>query len=129
MITGSVEQDLILAIEDSWNEDTGGVFVPDNPSQYQCAVTALVIQDFYGGRLVRGTVGNISHYWNELDDGTEVDLTRQQFGHRVRELTRDGYRQRSYVLYPYEGATTKERYLALKKRVLGRLDTPDYGVL
>lgn len=46
--------------------------------------TALVVQDFLGGDLILGEVhvegvkvGN--HYWNWLPDGSEVDLTADQF--------------------------------------------------
>jgi hypothetical protein len=52
----------------------------DRPSIGQCAVTALVVQDLMGGQLVKATVeGFGSHYWNRLDSGEEVDLTRNQF--------------------------------------------------
>jgi hypothetical protein len=56
----------------------------DNPARAQCGMTALVVQDLLGGDLVLGEVhvdgakfGN--HYWNRLPDGTEVDLTADQF--------------------------------------------------
>lgn len=115
----ALEPSIVKAIEDSWCEETGGLFCPDNPSKYQCAVTALVVQDYYGGKLVRGHVivdeRHISHYWNELPDGTTVDLTRQQFAEPL-ELVNDGYRERDYVLNAM-GSTTKERYEVLKLRV------------
>lgn len=64
------------------------------PSIGQCYVTALIVQDLFGGELIRsklqvlGQVENgktagdilaISHVWNRLSDGTEVDLTADQF--------------------------------------------------
>ncbi len=52
-------------------------WTPENPAWGQCAVTALVIQDLCGGELLRTTVGGISHYLNELEDGRWVDLTQQ----------------------------------------------------
>ena len=57
---------------------------PDNPSRGQCGVTALVIQDLLGGDLILGEVyvGKSKvghHYWNRLPDGSEVDLTADQF--------------------------------------------------
>ena len=45
----------------------------------QCAVTALVVQDFLGGELIRAFVCGESHYWNRLPDGSELDLTADQF--------------------------------------------------
>lgn len=52
----------------------------DNPAWGQCAITALVVQLLCGGELLRSTVGGISHYWNRLPDGRDVDLTFGQFG-------------------------------------------------
>jgi 8-oxo-dGTP pyrophosphatase MutT (NUDIX family) len=56
----------------------------DNPTRGQCGTTAMVIQDLLGGELVMGEVrvdgvkvGH--HWWNRLPDGTEVDLTAEQF--------------------------------------------------
>lgn len=78
----------------------------------QCAVTALVIQDALGGKLKRGMVGAVSHYWNELEDGSEIDFTREQFAEfSVSDVA---YRTREYVLsYP----DTVARYEALRSAV------------
>jgi len=65
---------------------------PHNPAWGQCAVTAAVIQDFFGGDLMRGIVEinsgiqpvTTSHYWNRLANGQEVDLTREQFPFSAR---------------------------------------------
>jgi hypothetical protein len=57
----------------------------ENPARGQCAVTALVVQDFLGGELLLAEVLNADgsrqglHYWNRLPGGVEVDLTREQF--------------------------------------------------
>lgn len=94
MITGPISEELIKAIEASWGPDSTywGFDEPDNRSRGQCLVTAMVVQDYYGGKLIRGNCGIEPHYWNELPDGTEVDLTRQQFG--GKEVIRDGVRPR-----------------------------------
>ena len=56
----------------------------DNLSWGQCAVTALLVQDIFGGEIVRtnyilpdGERG--SHYFNILQNGERVDLTIDQF--------------------------------------------------
>jgi hypothetical protein len=58
---------------------------PANPARGQCGVTALVLHDLLGGDLLLAAVtvdGRRTgwHYWNRLAGGTEVDLTREQFG-------------------------------------------------
>jgi ADP-ribose pyrophosphatase YjhB (NUDIX family) len=56
-----------------------------NPASGQCASTALVVQDRLGGELLIADVHEADgsrqgvHYWNRLPDGSELDLTREQF--------------------------------------------------
>jgi 8-oxo-dGTP pyrophosphatase MutT (NUDIX family) len=78
------------AVRDAWGPDTCDPvdladWRPGNPSRGQCGVTALVVHDLLGGELVLGEVFEGGerrgwHYWNRLPDGTEVDLTGEQFG-------------------------------------------------
>lgn len=50
----------------------------------QCAVTAVLLQEVWGGELVRGWAVNerehirTRHYWNHVN-GIDVDLTWRQF--------------------------------------------------
>lgn len=78
-------------IRSHWSVDTcdpadRGQWTPENSARGQCGVTALVINDYFGGVLllapVTTTAGESAgwHYWNRLSDGTEVDLTLEQFG-------------------------------------------------
>jgi len=45
-----------------------------------CAAAAHVIQQKFGGDIIAGRVDKVPHYWNLLPDGSEVDLTSDQFG-------------------------------------------------
>ncbi len=78
------------AIVTSWSIETcDPVDVPDwadsNPARGQCGVTALVVNDIFGGELLISEVHLTDgyrqgfHYWNRLPSGEEVDLTREQF--------------------------------------------------
>ena len=57
----------------------------DNPSWGQCASTALVVQDLFEGDLLLADVRTADgtragvHFWNRLANGSELDLTREQF--------------------------------------------------
>lgn len=73
-------------LEKAWCRDTcwhKSDFNPECPSGGQCFVTAMIIQDIFGGELIQGIVqqidGKISHYWNKLPNGKEFDLTSDQF--------------------------------------------------
>jgi len=60
---------LAETLERAWSRETSAdpeQWTPDNPAWGQCAVTALVVQDGFGGELVRATVDDASHYWNRL---------------------------------------------------------------
>ncbi|MGY1689240.1 YunG family protein [Geodermatophilus sp. SYSU D01105] len=60
-------------------------WTPEDPARGQCGATALTVHDLLGGELllaeVRRPDGSLQgvHWWNRLPDGTEVDLTREQF--------------------------------------------------
>ena len=78
--------ELEQAIRDSWGPETAD---PDewkraNPSSCQCAITTLVVHDYFGGELLsadvfRGDERVNGHMWNRLPSGLEIDLTREQF--------------------------------------------------
>lgn len=106
----------VAALRRAWGAETSADpvgWTPANPAWGQCAVTALVVQDLLGGRLLRAATVEASHYWNLLDDGTEVDLTREQFldGFNLSDVE---LRERSYVLrFP----STRIRYELLTARL------------
>jgi len=90
----------------------------DNPARAQCGMTALVVQDLLGGDLILGEVhvdgakvGN--HYWNRLPNGTEIDLTADQF--RLGEVVVNG----QVVHRPPDAPRRfREQYELLRERVL-----------
>jgi hypothetical protein len=106
---------LVQAIQQSWDGETS--VAPDwtesLPSRGQCAVTALVVQDYLGGDLLRATVEGTSHYWNRLPDGQIVDLSREQFD--LFEPVNVERRTREYVL-SYPDTADRYRKLALRTR-------------
>jgi hypothetical protein len=102
----------------AWCAETAlGEWTKNCPSLNQCAVTALVIQDYFGGDMLRCkmTDGD-SHYWNRFPDGTEHDFTEDQFAYIEDQPIKNDYvvRTREYVLsFP----STVTRYNLLKQRV------------
>ena len=108
-------KDLLLK---SWCAETAvGKWIAEVPSMNQCAVTALVVQDLFGGNLLRcNMTDGDSHYWNKIADGTEIDLTEEQFNHIDGKPLRETVviRQRDYVLsYP----NTMYRYGLLLQKI------------
>jgi len=105
-------------IEQAWSADTAlGEWTPDVPSLNQCAVTALIVQDYFGGQLLRCEMSDgDSHYWNRLSSGIQIDLTAPQFEHTEARPLRETaiVRDREYVLSFPE---TEKRYQLLRRRV------------
>ncbi len=83
--------DITEAVRASWAADTCSPddlardgWSSDNPSWGHCDITALVVNDFFGGGLMVGEVhlegeGHGHHWWNRLPSGIEIDLTLEQF--------------------------------------------------
>jgi hypothetical protein len=126
------ESELEQALQSSWCRETCSPssqpqWSPENPAWGQCAVTALVVQDYRGGDMVWATAflpddRQISHYFN-LINGEEKDYTRQQYpvGTKIPlGISRlQGFATtRDYVL---SNEDTVRRYELLKRRVEERL--------
>lgn len=108
------------AVRASWTSTTSydpTGWSETNPAWGQCAVTALIVQDFFGGTLWRGHAFGHEHYWNQLAE-RKVDLTIEQFHHSSQPSSSPADApsevSREYVLsFP----STRERYHALRDAV------------
>jgi hypothetical protein len=118
---------LQVAVRASWCLETcdpvdAAQWTPDNPSRGQCAVSALVVHDFFGGRLLEAEVhfddGSRQgfHYWNRLASG-DVDLTSEQFtNHEILQEPRTVDR------LPEAPWRAQEQYLLFRERVSAALE-------
>jgi len=113
-------------LKKSWSKETS--YFPDgwsetNPVWGQCAVSALIVNNHFGGEIVWAEAvlpdgRKISHYFN-LIDGREVDLTRSQFPPETRipagvEKKETFTSVRECLL---SDGNFKKRYEILKKKV------------
>jgi len=111
------------AIRAAWGRDTSDdpeEWSEQNPARGQCAVTALLVRELFGGEIL---VANVlrdgrrveRHAWNRLPSGLALDLTREQFVHG--ELFGEAA--------PEEPLLTRrnpERLATLRARVRARLE-------
>jgi hypothetical protein len=112
---------------DTCYPDSSATWTPENPSRDQWGMTALVVQDVLGGELILAEVhvdgvkvGH--HYWNRLPDGSEVDLTGDQF------LPEESVVNGQVVVRPPDAPRRhREQYELLRDRVLRSLGTPSAG--
>lgn len=118
--------ELEKALKKSWSKETS--YCPtewseSNPSFGQCAITALVVNDYFGGEIIWAEAilpdgQKVSHFFN-LINGKEVDLARSQFPKDTVipngiEMKKDFANTRDYLL-SYENK--KDRYELLKEKV------------
>ncbi len=73
-------------IKDQWSEN--------NKAYGQCAITALIIYDLFGGRIIYDKEN--FHLWNEFPDRTQQDFSRSQF-----------IEDRKFTIYKYK---TKKKF-------------------
>ena len=72
------EEKIRSALAKSWSSQTAIQWKPDNPALGQCNVTALLIEELFGGRILKTKLQEGSHFYNEVD-GHRYDFTNSQF--------------------------------------------------
>lgn len=118
--------ELTTAFHKAWNAETGfagGDWSSDNPARAQCLTSSLVVQDYYGGDLIRFAVRgegiSENHYCNLLEDGTLLDTTRSQYTTpvtmQVHPVNLGGYS--SLREKRLDDEETRMRYELLKRRL------------
>ena len=106
------------AIKNSWGKDTAyrddvDKWSPINSSAGQCAVTALILHNYFGGKIYSGVSDDdIVHFWNIIY-GVKIDLTREQF--KNTKKFKDVMRWDANELL--KTGNVNYRYEILKKRV------------
>lgn len=91
-------------VQCDWNEN--------NRCFGMCAITSLIINDYFGGDICKIYVDGISHYFNLIENNI-VDLTKEQFNHEIDYKIMD----REKILTD----DTKNRYVTLKARLINKL--------
>lgn len=92
---------------DKWQEN--------NKCFGMCAITSLIINDYFGGDICKIHVNNISHYFNFIN-GDIIDLTSSQFSFNI-DYNNMEIVDREKML----NDNTKNRYDILKKRLTNKL--------
>src|SRR5215831_3416181 len=62
----------------SWSLETSGKWLVDNPARGQCNVTALLVNELFGGEILKTPLPEGDHFYNRID-GKRVDFTDRQF--------------------------------------------------
>lgn len=69
-----IEQKLLKC----WSLKTSSKYSKQNPYKGQCGVTALIINDWFGGKILKTKADDQWHFYN-LVNGKRIDFTKNQF--------------------------------------------------
>lgn len=70
-------------LEASWSHKTSSSWSSETPSCGQCGVTALVIQDAFGGEILKTRVEAGWHFYNRISE-LRLDFTASQFSQPIQ---------------------------------------------
>jgi hypothetical protein len=108
---------VIKAVKNAWGKDTAyhkdaERWTNKNPSIGQCAVTALVINHFFGGKIISGVSSDGAvHFWNRIL-GFKIDLTKSQFEGKKKFANLRVWNANDLILT----GNVEKRYQALLRR-------------
>ena len=114
--------ELFAVLEQCWAKDTAypacqAEWLSNDPSYGQCAITATLVHDMFGGTIHKIKVsGGGTHYFNKLN-GRYVDLAREQFD--LYDLPVE-YEPNQEIPREYCGKNkdTLERYRQLQRNIV-----------
>src|SRR5215813_7201481 len=95
------------ALLGSWSIATSGNWLPYNPARGQCNVTALLINELFGGEILKTQLPEGDHFYNRID-GERIDLTASQFDAPVNYLDMASNRDEALA------GTSPAKYASLK---------------
>ena len=118
---GRTPRDLYDLLSDIWCAETCAPrmrdrWSKDNPTVGQCSITAFLVQDLYGGKVMGVPLGDGNfHCFNVVGDCV-FDLTSEQFGDRVLDYEHVTEQSREVHFAKEE---KRQRYEFLRSKVLG----------
>jgi hypothetical protein len=108
-MTSNFQRDRVAtALQSSWSLETSGQWLASKPARGQCNVTALLVNDKFGGDILKTPLPQGDHFYNRIK-GERVDLTESQFDAPITYV--DLHSTRAEAL----AGTTTQQYEALKR--------------
>ncbi|OWY68126.1 hypothetical protein B7486_27770 [cyanobacterium TDX16] len=90
------ERFIIQLLSKCWSPESSSLYTEENPAKGQCSVTALVIQDCYGGQLLKTRVDESWHFYNYINR-MRYDLTAEQFDSPIEYLDLAATREEAFA--------------------------------
>lgn len=103
------------ALLQSWSLRSSSKWTKDNPAKGQCGVTALVVNDLFGGEIMKTKLPGGWHFYN-VSGGKRYDFTASQFNEGIIYTDTPSNREEAYA------DTNEGQYRYLKQEVLLYID-------
>lgn len=106
---------IVNALRTNWRAETSSLdnWQSQHPSAGQCAVSAIIVQDYLGGEIKKCAVNGIVHYFNVVE-GAVLDITAGQFGSFDIDYAASRVKTKDEILRYND---TRRRYELLKAKV------------
>lgn len=114
------KEKVVDTLKRCWSKRTSSKWAPNNPGQGQCSVTALVIQDHFGGQLLKTKVDGLWHFYNKIN-GVVYDFTESQFAEPILYENEPASREEAL------SDTSQEQYARLNQE-FSRLWSSNQGI-
>lgn len=103
-------ENLMKVLFQSWSIQSSSKWSEDNPAKGQCGVTALVVNDIFGGEILKTMLPDGWHFYNRVD-GKCYDFTKSQFSEEINYKDIKSNREEAFL------DTNQKQYKYLKRRV------------
>ncbi|WP_425308981.1 YunG family protein [Fictibacillus nanhaiensis] len=93
-----------------WSLQSSSKWTKDNPAKGQCGVTALVVHDLFGGKIVKTRAEEGWHFYNVINEQRH-DFTESQFPESIQYMDVLSSREEAML------DTNEKQYSYLKQNV------------
>jgi len=104
-------EDLLVILKSAWSIHSSSKWSKTNPAKGQCGVTALVVNDIYGGEIYKTPTLEGWHFYNKINNNF-YDLTASQFSTKIHYMNILSNREEAFA------DTNENQYRYLKEKVL-----------
>jgi hypothetical protein len=113
MSTPFPKEKVTASLLGSWSPATSGGWLDESPACGQCSVTALLLNELFGGDILKTPLPEGMHFYNRIG-GERIDLTDKQFDAPIDYLDQSSNRDEALA------DTTAAKHDTLRSAFLAR---------
>lgn len=97
-------------LKSAWSKESSASWSAENPAKGQCSATSLIVQDIFGGSILKTKTYGGTHFYN-LINGVRWDMTVSQFDRPIPFEDKPATRDEAMA------DTSEPQYQALRRRL------------